>query len=151
MRPVDLGSRALADLIPHRLLCKTCRLDQELLMDVGAVIDKPVATCLVPIQDSKDHLDRRRLTMHRLLGQLEIARNPAQPSHLLYPPIPSVCAILDRMLKPRVLKPPQRLQPMLCLKASTHLVCEAFRTPQPSLQLLNHHSKPGMCDKNHLS
>jgi hypothetical protein len=151
MRLVDLGSRALAALIPRRLLCKTCRLDQELLMVVGAVIDKPVATCLVLIQDSRDHLDHRHRPIYRLLGQLVIARNPAQPSHLLYPSIPTVCASLDRMPKPRVLSPPQRLQSMLCLKVSTHPVCAAFRTPHPSLELLSHHSKPGMCDKNHRS
>lgn len=151
MRPVDRGSRALAVLIPRRLLCMTFRLDQELPMDVGEVIDKPAATCLVPIQDSRDHLDRRRLTISRLLGQLVIARNLARPTHLLYPSILSVCAILDRILNPRVLRPPRRLQPMLCQKGSTRLVCAAFRIPRPSLELLNRHSKPGMPDKNHLS
>ena len=151
MRPVDRGSRALAALIPRRLLCMTFRLGQELPMDVGEVIDKPVATCLVPIQDSRDHLDRRRLRISRLLGQLVIARNLARPTHLLYPSILSECAILDRIPKPRVLRPPRRLQSMLCQKGSTHLVCAAFKIPRPSLELLRHHSKRGMCGKNNLS
>jgi hypothetical protein len=147
MRPVDMVNQALDASILPRLLYMTYRLDQELHMGVGEVTDKPVATCLVLMQGSRDHLDHHRLTISRLLDPLVIVRNLAQATHLLYPSILSECAILDRMLNPRVLRPPRRQQPTLCQKESTHLVCADSRRLRPSLEQLNHRSKPGMGDR----